>query len=404
KVFNNTWEIYETLIDRWIEREANKRKHKIIDRKRFKEDLHTYSRLVAIEIYRQRKQTNSLNLKRDEAIEIACENNIDLQGYEITGQSLLTRDTEGNWKFAHKSIFEFLVAREAVRNLDFLKEIDFSGMDMAQQFYQEMSEFIFIKGGIFMMGSPESEVGRKEGETLHQVKLGNFYMAKHQVTIAKFETFISESKCRTDADKDGGSYIWNGKEWIKKSGINWKCDTKGKLQKNKEHPVIHVSWNDATEYCRWLSDRSNITFRLPTEAEWEYACRAGTKTPFNTGDNLTTDQANYDGNFPYKSNPKGKYIGRTTPVGSYRPNSWGLYDMHGNIWEWCMDWHSQEYYDECKKKGIVENPEGPETGSHRVLRGGSWLADAPDCRSALRGSTDPVNRRGSIGFRLVFVP
>ena len=124
-----------------------------------------------------------------------------------------------------------------------------------------------------------------------------------------------------------------------------------------------MSWNDAIEYCEWLSKQWNITFRLPTEAEWEYACCAGTTTPFNTGDNLTTDQANYDGNYPYKKYPKGKYSGKTTPVGLYPPNTWGLYDLHGNVWEWCMDWYGKNYYEECKKQGIVDNPKGPDKGS-----------------------------------------
>jgi sulfatase modifying factor 1 len=144
--------------------------------------------------------------------------------------------------------------------------------------------------------------------------------------------------------------------------------------------------------------------RLPTEAEWEYACRAGTTTPFNTGNNLTTEEANYDGNFPYKEYPKGKYLKVTTAVGSYPPNTWGLYDMHGNVWEWCLDWFDEEYYDKCKEQGIIENPGGPETGSDRVLRGGSWSDYAQYCRSAYRSYDFPGVRTSLIGFRLVFVP
>ncbi|MFQ5630730.1 MAG: SUMF1/EgtB/PvdO family nonheme iron enzyme, partial [bacterium] len=273
RAFENTYQIYETLVDKWIEREANKRKHKTSDREKFKQDLHRYSQLVALEIYRQRKQTDLLCLQKEAAIEVAKNNDLDLRHYEITGQSLLTRDAEGNWKFAHKSIWEYFIAKEALENFGFLKDVDFAGMDMALQFYRELAEYIFIKAGIFWMGSPDSEVDRiKERETQHQVKVSDFYMAKHPVTVAQFETFIEETNYQTDADT--GGHIWTGKDWKKRAGVSWRCDVNGKEQKDKRHPVIHVSWNDASEYCKWLSEKSNATFRLPTEAEWEYACRA----------------------------------------------------------------------------------------------------------------------------------
>jgi len=266
-------------IGKWIEREAEKRKHKSEDREKFKRDLHAYSPLVALEIHNKRKPNNVLS--KEEALAICSIHNIDLRDYEITGQSLLTRDAEGNWKFAHKSILEFFVAKEALSDIRFATAIDFAGMDVARQFYREVAEYIFIKGGTFLMGSPESEVGRiKEREVQHHVKVGNFYMTKHTVTVAQFEVFILESNHQTDADKDGGSNVWTGKGWKKKAGVNWRCDVGGAEQKDKQHPVVHVSWNDATGYCNWLSKKLNATLRLPTEAEWEYACRAGTKTPF----------------------------------------------------------------------------------------------------------------------------
>jgi formylglycine-generating enzyme required for sulfatase activity len=207
--------------------------------------------------------------------------------------------------------------------------------------------FVFIKGGTYLMGSPEFK---------HQVKVSDFYMAIYPVTVAQFETFINESNY----------HIGLG------SGGDWRCDPYGRLQLDKQHPVIFVSWNDASAYCQWLSQKHHHAIRLPTEAEWEYACRAGTSTPFNTGANLTTDQANYNGNCPYQNFPKGKYIGKTTPVGSYPSNGWGLYDLHGNVMEWCLDWYGEKYYDECKQEGIVENPQGPGNSFYRVLRGGSW--------------------------------
>ena len=170
------------------------------------------------------------------------------------------------------------------------------------------------------------------------------------------------------------------------------------------YPVVGVSWDDAVAYGEWLSKKTGRKFRLPTEAEWEYACRAGEKTPFNTGENLTTDQANYDGNYPYNGNAKGEYRQKTVAVESFEPNKWGLYNMHGNVWEWCSDWFGGKYYDECKASGTVTNPAGPSTGSDRVLRGGGWGSNAGRCRSATRDWSSPGLRSDLVGFRLVFVP
>jgi hypothetical protein len=229
-----THQIYATMIDKWLEREANKRKYQTRARGKFKQDLREYSRLVALEIYRQGQQAAKLHLPKEAALAIARKHHIDLQDYEITGQSLLTRDAEGNWKFAHKSILAFFIAEETRENLGFLKEIDFAGMD-------KVSEYLFVKGGTFLMGSPESEVGRRENETQHQVKVDDFFISKYPVTVAQFERFIMESGYRTDADNYGSSNIWTGKKWQSKTGVNWRCDVKGDEQKDKQHPVIHVS-------------------------------------------------------------------------------------------------------------------------------------------------------------------
>ena len=268
-------------------------------------------------------------------------------------------------------------------------------------------DFVLIHGGEFtLMGSPETEVGRATDETQHQVKVSDFYMGKYEVTVGDFRKFVEATNYKTDAENGDGSHVFDGTALQKKAGINWRYGVSGSMRHKSEenHPVVHVSWNDAVEYCRWLSEKTGKSYRLPTEAEWEYACRAGSRTPFNTGENLTTDQANYNGNYPYNNNPKGLYRQNTVPVDSFAPNAWGLYNMHGNVLEWCSDWYGKTYYDECKANGTVINPVGAAIGSFRMLRGGGWNFNAGSCRSASRYGITPGDRAATVGFRLVFVP
>ncbi|AEE54306.1 SUMF1/EgtB/PvdO family nonheme iron enzyme [Haliscomenobacter hydrossis] len=275
--------------------------------------------------------------------------------------------------------------------------------DARVKFQAILQDFVLIKGGEFMMGAPDEEAdARADEKPQHQVRLTDFYLSKYPTTLAQFEEFILATGYQTDADQSGGSDFWNGKNWELQAGVNWTYDVHGAQQKDKQHPVIHVSWNDARAYCDWLEQRLSLPIRLPREAEWEYACRAGTTTPFNTGANLTTVQANYDGNYPYADFPKGTYLGRTSPIGLYPPNAWGLYDMHGNVLEWCEDWYSETYYNECKKQGVVADPEGSSAGSARVLRGGSWLSFARHCRTAYRFWNGSVYRSAGVGFRPVW--
>ena len=266
--------------------------------------------------------------------------------------------------------------------------------------------FLLVHGGRFLMGCPETEVERSDDETLHEVEVSDFWICKYALTVGEFRAFIKSTDYRTDAEVGSGSYIWNGKEWKETEGINWRHGVSGKerLADEENHPVLHVSWNDARACCEWFSKKTGKSFRLPTEAEWEYACRAGTRTPFNTGENLTTKQANYDGNFPYKKHTKGEYRQKTVAVESFEPNKWGLYNMHGNVWEWCSDWYGSDYYKECKAQGVSKNSQGPATGSSRVLRGGGGGTNAVNCRSAFRNPYTPGYRNSNVGFRLVFVP
>lgn len=222
--------------------------------------------------------------------------------------------------------------------------------------------WVSIPAGTFTMGSPASEVGRLSDETQHQVTLSAFKMSKYEVTFEQYDLFC-EATGRSKPD-DGG---WG----------------------RGNRPVINVSWYDATAFAEWMG------CRLPTEAEWEYAARGGTTTPFSTGNNLTTSQANYDGNYPYNNNAKGEYREKTLPVGSFAANAFGLFDMHGNVCEWCSDWYG--YY----STSAQTNPKGASSGSFRVFRGGSWINFAYYCRAAYRTGITPDHRHSFIGFRLV---
>jgi formylglycine-generating enzyme len=223
-------------------------------------------------------------------------------------------------------------------------------------------EWVEIPSGIFMMGSPKTEADRKSNEELHPVTLSAFRMSKYAVTFGQYDLFCELTK-KEKPDDEG-----------------WGRD---------KQPVIHVSWDDAKAFADWMG------CRLPTEAEWEYACRAGTTTPFSTGENINTAQANFNGNFPYMNSPKGEFRNRTVPVGSFDPNPWGLYDMHGNTWEWCNDWYDDYSLNE------QSNPRGPSSGTFKVFRGGGWRNYAQLCRSAFRYKYFPDFRHFNIGFRLV---
>ena len=399
----NTYQIYEALVNGWIEREGTKREkeQENKDAAEFKLKLQDYSSKVALRLYERRKEAPSYSLSRDEATDIDA----GLKDYQITGQSLLTRDAAHQWKFAHRSILEFFLAKKALENPVFAQKLahDLTGLNMAKQFCDENGalsrlNFVLINGGIFTMGSPEREAARSNDEAQHQVKVSEFYLCQYTVTVKEYLEFTLETNSHYPEWMEAGS------KYNVKTGSEDLYKKLGTALTDENHPVVGVSWNDADAYCKWRSGKTQQKFRLPTEAEWEYACRAGTSTPFNTGENLTTDQANYDGNNPYNNNPKGKYRSTPVAVDSFAPNPWGLYNMHGNVWDWCSDWYGDKYYDECKAKGVVENPEGPVTRSLRVIRGGGWRYYAGNCRSADRYWGAPDNRSSDVGFRLVFVP
>ena len=250
-------------------------------------------------------------------------------------------------------------------------------------------DLMLIPEGTFVMGSPPEELGRYDDESpQHEVSVPAFLIGRYPVTQAQWRAIATRTDLKVQAD-------------LEPDPANFKGD---------DRPVEQVSLYDAVEFCERLSRLTSHTYRLPTEAEWEYACRAGTKTPFHFGETITTDLANYKGeadqDYPdkypghYGNGPEGQHRKTTTAVNYFHPlsNMWGLCDLHGNVWEWCQDhWHDN--YDQAPIDGsawLTDN-----AGAGRLLRGGSWNSGPRHCRSACRFSYNPDSRDDNIGFRVV---
>jgi formylglycine-generating enzyme required for sulfatase activity len=245
----------------------------------------------------------------------------------------------------------------------------------------------YIPAGTFVMGSPESEAEREPQEVPHEVTISRpFYLGVYEVTQRQFGQVMSSLS-------RGGAVF---------------TESRGG---GPEHPMENVPWASAVEFCTRLSNlpaekQAGRRYRLPTEAEWEYACRAGTTTAFHFGEQLSSRQANFNGAYPYGGAQPGPYLRRTAKVGSYEPNAWGLYDMHGNVAEWCADYYDPDYY----RRSPKADPPGPEKGVIatqfqneylRVVRGGSWIDEARACRSAYRHGFMPHEPNRLIGFRVL---
>ena len=245
-------------------------------------------------------------------------------------------------------------------------------------------EMVYLPGGKFLMGTEDDEIeglvrefnGEFEREKpQHEVTVQPFFMGKYPVTQAQWRAIASLPKVKHDLEPNPSSF------------------------KGDDRPVEEVSWEDAVEFCQRLSKQTGKEYRLPSEAEWEYACRAGTTTPFHLGKTITGKLANYRASEIYANEPKGEYRGKTTPVGSFPANAFGLYDMHGNVWEWCEDdWHGN--YNNAPKDGRAWLSE---ESSIKVICGGSWYSRPAFCRSAIRISLTRVVRDISVGVRVVCV-
>ncbi|AEE49173.1 formylglycine-generating enzyme family protein [Haliscomenobacter hydrossis] len=310
-------------------------------------------------------------------------------------------------------------------------------------------EMVIVEGGSFAMGLDSTILlyndgkGNKEHsdneQSVYQVVLADFWMATHPVTLGEFRRFVQETGYQTLAEKEGWSWSYDAEtgEWEKIEGQNWQCNTKGTLQINDRHPVLHLSWYDALEYCNWLSraaglaevyqidylnpDAHNLAenddlkwtvkvnwetsgYRLPTEAEWEYAARErGRSVRFGNGQDIADPtQMNFDASSHYKIDYSivGIYRAATVPADAFAPNALGIFNMSGNVAEWCWDWYANDYY----QYSPLENPHGPAEDAYRVLRGGSWFYNTKYCRSSFRFSNLPAYRFSDFGFRVVLFP
>jgi formylglycine-generating enzyme required for sulfatase activity len=275
---------------------------------------------------------------------------------------------------------------------------------------------IKLSGGPFLMGTQDEEGFPADGEgPIRRVELSPFRIDPTAVTNAQFAAFVKATGYVTDAERYGFSFVFEGflseenrrgsqavpavPWWRAVTGASWRRPEGpgSSVTSRQNHPVVHVSWNDATAYCEWSNTR------LPTEAEWEYAARGGLEQQrYPWGDELTPGGRHrcniWQGEFPVRNTGEDGYLG-TAPVKSYRPNGYGLYNVAGNVWEWCADWFSPDFH----RTGPHTDPTGPSDGTARVMRGGSHMCHASYCnryRVAARSSNTPESSAGNIGFRV----
>jgi formylglycine-generating enzyme required for sulfatase activity len=240
-----------------------------------------------------------------------------------------------------------------------------------------------------------------------------FYLGRHEVTIGQFRTFVDDTGYETDAERDGeGGWGWDDTRDTFVHGdpkYSWKNNG---YEDDDNYPVVNVSWNDAVAFCKWLSEKEGTLYHLPSEAQWEYACRAGSATRFGYGDG-DEEMAAFgniaDGTARERFKWKESIAARDgyafmAPVGTFKPNAWGLFDMHGNVQEWCGDWYGETFYQEFAD-GIIQNPIGAtDSQKAKVLRGGSWSFEPRMARSSQRYSRPPTTREDRIGFRVARMP
>ncbi|RWX51337.1 Formylglycine-generating enzyme, required for sulfatase activity, contains SUMF1/FGE domain, partial [Candidatus Electrothrix marina] len=396
----NAYTVYEALIEQWLDREVRKflDQHGAGCSIPSRDALFHACLLVAEEMQRQGTRV----IDEDALQQLIQEDaNIGwLEKFELGGRSLLNRNSDRAFRFSHYTIQEFLLAwgvvneqlvgQEPLRATDQLvrflvlanyfrltgRQLDLAGFNWSgyiesygQPFFRDHlsndhttgPEMVLLSGGRFQMGDIQG-TGSEDERPVHEVNLDTFAIGRYPVTFVEYDAF---------------------------------CEATGREKPNDQgwgrgyRPVINVGWQDAVDYCEWLSRETGQTYRLPTEAEWEYACRAGSESAWCFGD----DEKSLGEYAWYDKNSKN----RTHPVGEKKANAWGLYDMHGNVWEWCQDWYDDEYYAACHKQGVVKNSIGPSSGSDRVIRGGGWDGNPWFVRSADRFRISPDRRSSGLG-------
>ena len=290
------------------------------------------------------------------------------------GEYLISAELEADgqvWR-GEKEIF---VGAGVLQDINLNLSADLTGLQAGDTFTEgpDLPTMVVIPAGSFMMGSPPSEPARQDNEGPQQrIRIRQaFALSQYEVTFRQWDACVADGGCSHRPDDEG----WG----------------------RGNRPVINVSWDDAQEYIGWINDRTDGGYSLPSEAQWEYAARAGTTTPFWTGQRISTDQANFNGNYTYNGSREGTYRRQTVPVGSFEANSWGLYDVHGNVWEWMQD---------CWVDTLRHHPESGAANlrgdcSVRVLRGGSWFSKPKGLRSAYRLRDSTTIRYDIFGFRLL---
>jgi formylglycine-generating enzyme required for sulfatase activity len=241
----------------------------------------------------------------------------------------------------------------------------------------KIPELVAISPGAFSMGLANA---RPEEQPVHTIEIDAFEIGRYEVTNKEYEVFANATGYVTQSEKENSSVTWRSYF----------------TSERENYPVVLVSWQDANAYCKWLSDVTNKNFRLPTEAEWEYAARGGATTKYPWGDEIDPDQANYDSE-QKRGLIAGVALENVEPVDSYEANGYGLFNVSGNVAEWCQDWYEEDYY----KKSPSKNPQGSEKGLFKVIRGGGWASQADACRISRRNSNSPTFAVPYLGFRIV---
>jgi formylglycine-generating enzyme required for sulfatase activity len=329
-----------------------------------------------------------VELQESESLEASADSNPMLQMVQTDLFEAVPLTIEASEEMEEQTplqLFEFTTATIVRKRSAIDQEIQWEiqrSQGAAWQFVETLGngvelEMVSIPGGTFMMGSPDDEPESYDREKpRHEVNVPPFYMGKYPVTQAQWKAVAALPQVERELNPDPSHF------------------------KGENLPVERVSWYNAVEFCQRLSQATGREYRLPSEAEWEYACRAETETPFHFGETITTELANYNGNSTYNNGPTGEYRGQTTEVGNFPANPFGLYDLHGNVWEWCLDdWH--ENYEGAPTDGSAWIDKNAETRSNRVVRGGSWYFTPRYCRSAQRVTDDADAAAPYGGFRVM---